>query len=103
MFLRAAGRLARGGEVNMNVCGAMLDGILQLLMTLQALMHIPRLSDVKRNPLPVLGLFAINVISRQGRKLGVQLIHRVLILGSRVPRPIDEERRRGFLRLATAQ
>ena len=101
MLLGAARGLAGIGEMGVDVRGALFQRMARFFLPLQPLVHIAGLSDVERDPLSVLALAAIDVIARQGRELGVQIIHRVGILGARVARPIDEKRRGGILLLAT--
>ena len=77
----------------MNVCRPLLGGVLQLLMPLQPLVHIPGLSYVERNPIPVLGLFGIDVITGQRLERSIQGMSLVLILLPGLPRPVDVSRR----------
>ena len=57
----------------------MFGGVLQFLMTLEPLVHVPRLRCVERNPLPVFGLFRIDVIPWRRREFRVNGIDRVWI------------------------
>ena len=84
----------------MDVSRAIVGGVLQLLMPLQSLVHVPGLRYVKRNPLPLFGLFGIDVIAWHGRERSFKGIDRVLILLSRLARPTDRIQSRALRLLA---
>jgi hypothetical protein len=103
MLFRAPGSLTGSTEMDVDMSGAILPGILQFLMSLQSLVQIAGLSDVKRNPLPIFGLSAIDVISRHRRELRIKVINGIWILGSRLAGPIDQKCRSGLRLVATTQ
>ena len=92
MFFSASGSLTAGTEINMDMGRSVLGGVLQFLMPLQSLVHVPGLRYVKRNPLSVFGLFSIDVIAWRGRQRRVNGIDHILILMPRLATPANESR-----------
>ena len=62
-FLRASGSLAGGAIMDMDMGGAIRNGVIQRYTTLQSLVQVPRLSNVDGNPTAVPRLSGINVIA----------------------------------------
>jgi hypothetical protein len=68
---------------------AFANGVLHPHVALKALVQIARLSNVDRNPTPILGLSGVDVIAGQRLKRRVQGINLVLVLLPGLARPID--------------
>ena len=62
-FLCASGSLTSGAIMDMDMRSAIRNGVILRHMTFKALVHIPCLSNVDRNPTAVCGLFGINIIA----------------------------------------
>src|SRR5262249_31286712 len=71
-----------------------LNGVIQMHMALKPLVQIASLCNVDRDPGSIFGLPGIDVISGQGLEIRIQRIDLVGVLLSRLPRPVDEGRRR---------
>ena len=82
--------------MNVDMSSAILGGLLEFLVPLQPLVHIPGLRYVQRNPLPVLGLFGINVIAWQRPESSGNGMNLVLIPFAGLPGPTDEWGRRAL-------
>ena len=63
MLLTTARGLTGRIIMDVNVSSAQLDGVLRLHVAFEPLMQSSRLSDVDRNPGPILSLFRIDVIA----------------------------------------
>ena len=87
----------------MDMSRPFLGGVLQFLMSLQSLVHIPGLSYIERNPLSVFGLLSIDVTTWYGRERSVNGIDHILILSPGLARPTNGIRRRNFRPLAVAE
>src|SRR5437899_494506 len=64
-FLVAPCRLTRGAIMGVNVSGAVSDGVIDVHMTLQPLVHASSLRDVYWNPASILALLRIDEVARQ--------------------------------------
>lgn len=80
MFLGAAGRLASGAVMGVQVGGAVLNGVIHGDVPFQPLMQIPGLRNVDRNPTAILRLPRIDKIAGQRLEGGIQGEHLVEIL-----------------------
>ena len=87
--------------MSMKVRCAILNGVIGSDMSFKPLVQVASLRNVDGNPLTVVGLPGINVISRQCLKGSFQRINLVGVLLSGLPGPVDESRR-GFLGLPVA-
>jgi len=64
-FFTATRGLTRRTIMGMNAGCAVLNGVIQPHAPFEPLVQIARLSNVDRNPTPILGLFGIDVIAGQ--------------------------------------
>ncbi len=94
----ASGTLAHGVIMGMDVGRAILNGVRRRHVPFQSLAQTPGLRDVDWNPTPVCGLSGINEIAGPHLELRVNRVNRVGILLSRLAGPLDQVRRRTFLR-----
>jgi len=93
-FLRASCSLTRGTIMDMDVRGAIRNGVVHRHVTLKSLVQIPSLSSIDGNPTAVLGLSGIDVIAWQRSESSVNGMNLVLILLAGLPGPTHERRRR---------
>ena len=82
--------------MDMDMRGAIRNGVSLRHVTLKSLVQSSSLSDVDRNPTAVLGLFGINVIAWQRPESSVKGTNLVLILGAGLPGPTDKWGRRAL-------
>ena len=75
--------------MGMNICCAVANGVIHPHVPFQPLMQIARLSDVDRDPTPILGLFGIYVIAGQRPERSLKGMDLVRILLAGLTAPID--------------
>ena len=102
-LLSAPGGLTGSRKVHVNMCCAVSYGILQFFVPFQPLVHIARLRDVERNPLPVFRLSSVDVIAWQRAERSVERKDFVLILSSGLAWPANRWSSRTLLLVATTQ
>jgi hypothetical protein len=73
---------------------SILNSVIQMHMPFQPLVQISSLCNVDRDPGSIFGLPGVDVISGQGLEIRIQRIDLVGVLLPRLPRPVDEGRRR---------
>jgi hypothetical protein len=91
MFFRATGSLTRGGIMDMDMRGAIRNGVGQRHVTLKPLVQVAGLRNVERNPTTILGLLGINVIAGQRLESSVNGMNLVLIPGAGLPGPTEKQ------------
>jgi hypothetical protein len=96
MFLRASGSLTRGGIMDMDMRGAIRNGVGQRHVTLKPLVQVASLRNVEGTPTTVLGLLGINVIAGQRPESSVNGMNLVLILVAGLAGPTEELGRRAL-------
>ena len=94
MFLSASRRLTRRGIMGMEMSRAIGDGVVHSHVPLEPLVQIARLSNIHRNPTPILRLAGIDVIARQRPERSLQGINLVGILLAGLAGPVLRSRRR---------
>ena len=82
--------------MGVQVCGAVLNGIIHPHVPLEPLMQAAGLRDVDRNPGPVLGLSGVDVIPGQWLEGSIQGKNLVGILLSGLSWPVDQSRSGGL-------
>ncbi len=78
--------------MGMEMSCAISNGVLHPHVPLEPLVQVAGLSDVDRNPIPVLGLSGVDVIARQRLESGIQGINLVWILLPGLARPFHQGR-----------
>jgi len=86
--------------MGMYVSGAVSDGVIDVHMALQPLVHASSLSDVHWNPASILALLRIDEVARQCLEGSINRIDLILILLSRFTGP-TYVRRRNAIQLLT--
>jgi len=86
--------------MGVNVSGAVSDGVIDVHMALQPLVHASSLSDVYWNPASILALLRIDKVARQCLEGSINRVDLILILPTRFTGP-TYVRRRDTLQLLT--
>ena len=77
--------------MDMNVRGAVLNGVVHPHVTFEPLVQVASLRYVDRNPIPILVLFRVNVIAGQSLEGAVYGINLILIFLPGVAEPIEQD------------
>ena len=90
VFLRASGSLTSGTIMDMDMRGAMRNGVIHRHVPLKPLVQIASLGDVNGNPITALNLFGINKIAWQRLETSLNGMNLILILVAGLATPTDQ-------------